>query len=330
MIYKVCLIISLLIVQRSACVANETGELDRPHTGPINSVAISPDDQFVLSGGDDGAVKLWNVMTKRIVRSINADSFRVRFVGYFRDGKRVLTGGEYGKLCVWDVESGELLLTTTIESRKVSSAAFSSDGRLFVTGGGAATLWESAGKFVRNYESVFGSVKPVAISPDGQTVLTGSAVLQELKLWSTGSGKLVRRWKDVEPINSVAFTPDGRFVVSGGGLGTVGTLKMWNAATGRLVKAFNVTTGSINSLAISPDGQQIVSGSWSKKVEVWNLDRPDAVLSLDGHEGAVSSIAISSDSRWFVSVGTDSRLKFWSAVDGKLLFTVGGTPQTKG
>ena len=69
-------------------------------------------------------------------------------------------------------------------------------------------------------------------------------------------------------VRSVAFSPDGKQVVSGSNDETV---RLWDAATGAALQTLEGHTDAVNSVAFSPDGKQVVSGSWDKTVRLWDV-----------------------------------------------------------
>src|SRR5262249_52017815 len=84
-------------------------------------------------------------------------------------------------------------------------------------------------------------------------------------------------------VNAVAFSPDGRTVLSGSGDHTI---KLWDVATGKLVRTFEGHSGTVSSVAFSPDGRTILSGSWDASVRVWSLSSgPDVLRLLASREG---------------------------------------------
>ncbi|CAG8976165.1 hypothetical protein HYALB_00010035 [Hymenoscyphus albidus] len=98
-------------------------------------------------------------------------------------------------------------------------------------------------------------------------------------------------------VSSVAFSPDGKQIVSGSGDRTV---RRWDAATGQqLLPALEGHTDwVITSVAFSPDGKQIVSGSWDRTVRRWDAATGQQLLpALEGHTQTVTSVAFSPDGK---------------------------------
>jgi len=68
-------------------------------------------------------------------------------------------------------------------------------------------------------------------------------------------------------VNTVAWSPDGTRIASGGDDGSV---QVWEASTGKNIFIYRVHTGKVNAVAWSPDGKSIASGSSDMTVQVWS------------------------------------------------------------
>jgi WD40 repeat protein len=91
-----------------------------------------------------------------------------------------------------------------------------------------------------------------------------------VRLWEVATGRCLRTFEGlVGPVNSVAWSPDGRFALSGSGDMTV---RLWEVVTGRCVRVLEGHTDWVSSVAWSPDGRYALSGSRDKTVRLWELD----------------------------------------------------------
>jgi WD40 repeat protein len=122
-------------------------------------------------------------------------------------------------------------------------------------------------------------------------------------------------------VYSAVFSPDGRHIVSASSDGTV---KMWDAESGREFRTFFGHTSRVLSVAFSPDGRRIVSASSDKTVKVWDTERGKEVRTLQGHTNNVTSAAYSSDGRHIVSTSLDKTVKVWDSESGRELYTLTG------
>ena len=121
--------------------------------------------------------------------------------------------------------------------------------------------------------------------------------------------------------NSVAYSPDGKRIVSGS---SDKTLKVWDAATGQDLLTLKGHTNSVTSVCSSPDGRRIVSASADKTVKVWAARSGRELFTLKGHTLAVGSVAYSPDGKRIVSGSGDKTVKVWDAQTGQDLLTLEG------
>jgi WD40 repeat protein len=120
---------------------------------------------------------------------------------------------------------------------------------------------------------------------------------------------------------SIAFSPDGKRIVSGS---ADQTAKVWEAASGNELLTLPGHTALIESVAYSPDGQRIATGSRDQTARVWDASTGKYLFSLTGHSNGVKSVAFSSDGQRIVTGSADQTAKVWEAATGKYLFTLTG------
>ena len=116
-----------------------------------------------------------------------------------------------------------------------------------------------------------------------------------------------------KPINSVVFSPDGRYGLSGG---EDKSLKLWETETGQIIQNFEGHTEAVSAVAFSPDGQQVLSGSFDKTLKLWDVTTGKIIRTLEGHDDAVSSVAFSPDGKYALSGSQDKAVILWKLADG--------------
>jgi len=111
--------------------------------GRISSAVISPAGNYVLSGGWDGTVKLWDISTGRKIKTFTGHRGRINAVAFSPDGDRVVSAARDNLVKSWDVATGTELMTFTGHTGEVNAVAFSHNSRRFISGGsdGTIRLW---------------------------------------------------------------------------------------------------------------------------------------------------------------------------------------------
>ena len=147
------------------------------HTSGVLSVAISRDGQMLVSGSNDGTIKVWKTATGELVRTLSGHTGSVFSVVLSADGQQLFSGSADQTIKIWKTATGELVRTLSGHTSKVTSVVLSADGQTLISGSEDHTIkiWKMAtGELVRTLSGHTSKVTSVALSADGQTLISGS------------------------------------------------------------------------------------------------------------------------------------------------------------
>src|SRR5262249_8697608 len=157
--------------------------------------------------------------------------------------------------------------------------------------------------------------------PDGTKVATcgGDGLVKYWNVIGTGALSMLAEFKGhIKPVSSVAFSADGRFLVSGGGDLVV---RVWDLGNKTELRALRGHGDWVSSVAFGPNGQAHPSARRDKTVKVWELTSGETAKPI-GHSRKLNTIAVSADGRWVASGSEDRTIKIWDAAAGTEAFTL--------
>ncbi len=299
---------------------DETGTV-AGHTDYVYSVAFNPDGKFFASAYADGSIRFWDAETGRHLKTFKK-GYEASCLVFSLDGK-TLAYAEGLDIRLQDAGTGEEKMLLTGHKWGMQSMALSPDGDILASGSEDMTirLWDMhTGEHKRTLSGHQHRVYSVAFSPDGKTLASGSDD-NTIRLWDVDTGETQRILTghagefevdngpfSVEGVKSVAFSPDGKTLASGGGDNVI---HLWDIGTGKREMTLVGHTNGVFSLAFSPDGKTLVSGSVDSDIRLWDPYTGEHKKTLAGHTDWVRSIAFSSDGKTLVSGSDDGSVLIW-------------------
>lgn len=287
----------ILEVATGECLASLNG-----HTKKILAIAVSPDSMRVLTVSLDNTARVWDRKTGQIIAVLLQPE-----IGRGLEDMMPLLGPV--QLGVGDIE---------LEKPHINTAIFCSDGKSILTGSsnGVIARWNAAtGDILDVFEDFsFAPTLALAASPDGNLAgagfFDGSALL-----WDMGKNKQFSAALEHghDAIETVLFSPDGRLFVS---LAGDGTLRSWDAMTGRSQATNSGEISFVKLLKFNPHDKDMLAVLREKSVVLWNARSGEIVHELMGHRGAVLDVAFSPDGTRIVTVSHDKTVRLWDTLTG--------------
>jgi len=288
-------------------------------SGPVRTVAVTPDGARAVSGGEDGAVRVWDLGTGQQQAALTGHTDWVRAVAVTADGTQAVSGGDDGTVRVWDLATGQQQGELAGHDRPVWAVAVTPDGTRAVSGGGDGTVrvWDLAAGQPRGVLTGHtGEVFAVALTADRDRAVSGGSD-GTVRVWDLADGRATATLTGHHGwVWSAAVTPDEALAVSAGEDGTV---RVWDLASGRAQAARTGHAGQVFAVALTPDAALAVSGGADGTVRAWDLatGRPAGPGGASQPAGWVFSVALTRDGRQAVSGSDDGTLRVWDLAAGQ-------------
>lgn len=264
------------------------------HEFNINSVAWSPDGQYLLTSSNEGGgakVVLSDVEFGHPAFSLPGSDDTMEAASNFNntvftpDGTGILTADNLGRVRLWRTSTGSPVRLI---------------GRLL---DGYAAQW-------------------VEVTPDSKSVLVARYEGISVFDFNATEGQEQRVFRAPNALLfTMAISPDGTKVATGS---SDGRIFVWEFATGDLLFERREDKSQINSVNFSPDSKQLVTTSSDRTIRVYNVASGEPTLLLSGHDDIVIWAAFSADGQRIASAGFDSTARVWDAYTGAELLTFRG------
>jgi WD40 repeat protein len=293
------------------------------HPNSVEALAFSKDDTLLASAGGGGEIRLWDGATLRELAEPLRPGGHIVALRFTPDGNHLIAvaldpsaGWMGARATVWDLENRRKHLEQEI--RTAGRAAVSPDGRRIATGGvnGEIWLWDWATDAqTRVALAPERDRSPVAARPTGQSATNfqprsrtesaadgdrpRSAIAPTKEIAGAHSGR----------VTALAFSADGRRVVSGG---FDRVAKVWDAHTGAELAAVGGFNGMVSGVAFSPDGRILAAACDDQAVRLWSTTNWQEMATFRGHMSGISSLAFSPKGDLVVTGGKGGEVRAWN------------------
>jgi RNA polymerase sigma factor (sigma-70 family) len=323
--------------------------IDAKQGGGGHAVAYSPNGRLAASVPDKGTLHLWDTATGKQLAKLGLKMNGTDCLTFAPDGLVLAAGGysaNYGapvekhqtssvvSVWRWTGEALKPLWETKPDKSArrgrrpegIRSLAFSPDGKYLATGGLANSIiriWDVAqGKEVAQMKASGTLTGALAFAP-GSTTLASGTDEGAVELWEPATGK--KRWQSKQggQVLTLAFAPDGKALVAGGGLGPWWTaakqnepfLVVLDSGGGREVRRIRTDSSSVASVAFSTDGKTLAAGLGGS-IRVWDTVTGEERSTPAGHDNVVACVAVSEDGKTALTAGMDGVIVLWDLARG--------------
>ena len=261
---------------------NRSGDQDiQGASGGVQSLAVSPDGRYVVSGGFESNILLWDIGKSTAVRKYfigkGKEQAGAHSVAFSPDGKYIIAAcfiDERAFIRIFEQHTGKTVKEFKGHKASISSIAISPDGKYIASGSGwldeegkdnTVRVWDiKKGSEIKKFSGHTKGIMSVAFSPDGRYVASASRD-KTVRLWEVAGGNEARTYPSANDLVGVAFSPDGRRLLSSG----QAAMELRDVASGQIISTFKADV-SMGGVAYSPDGRYAAFCFYSA-VALWDV-----------------------------------------------------------
>ena len=279
---------------------------------------FSPDGRFLVSGGYDHFVKLWDATTGKCVQTWYIGN-SVLATAFSPDCKLVACSTDDNTIQLWDVQAGKSLRTLSGSQAQVMGLAFHPNSYLLATSGvePTARLWDiSTGECVQTFTHT-DITWAVAFNAQGTQLATGSAD-SSIKLWDVKTGQCLHTLEGHQAsVNAIAYTANGSTLVSGSSDGTV---RLWDTQQRKCLKVL-LQGGEdvIWTIRSFSNSSIIASGADDGTIRFWDTNSGQCIRTLQGDTIAFRTLACNNQGNLLISGSENRQIRVWGLSPGRCL-----------
>ena len=275
----------------------------------VDCMSLSQDGKWLVAGGRDKRVRLWDVESGRQVKILGDHALSVDATAISGDSRRIATAAGTS-VTLWDLETGKKVrMFKTIGE---GSLSFSADGKLLAAGG---ALWDvetgaKQAEFLGDNEEIW----PDAMSCNGKWLVT-TDLDGNGRVWDLTKGTPVWRFRFKDDyLRRREITNDGRHVL----VAARERLELWDTSREKAVVSIGKEQWTWPNQALSSDGRWLLAHN-GHDVRVWDTKDGRQKLELREVEGTVTFATFWNEGNGFFAVTSDGRFTLWDRETGKVL-----------
>ncbi len=290
----------------------------------VLSLALSPDDKLLITGGADGEISLWEVDSGKQISSFRAHNGWITSVAFNPNGNMIASCSDSSVVKLWDLKTRKCLKILRGHTDKARQISFNLSGTILASCSDDQTIkiWDvSTGQCINTLQVHTGKVWRVVIAPSGKILASGGSDYF-VKIWDINTRNCLKTLQEHnDNIVSIAFSHDSKILASGS---KDKTIKLWDINTGKCIKTLIGHNYKIRTVVFSKNNKIIFSASADSTIKIWSIDDGECLKTINAHNSRIRAIALNSDDTLLVSCSDDQTIKLWDIDTEECLQTLHG------
>ena len=327
------------------------------HTAAVNGILLTKDEKKMISYSADGTIKIWEMESGKLIKSLEGHASNVRGVQLTIDEKKIISySGSSDTIKIWDMETGNLFRTLKGHTGSVYGIKLTKDEKKLISYSYDNTIkiWDmETGKLLHSLEGHTKDIGGIQPTKDEKKLISYSYD-NTIKIWDMETGKLLHSLEGhTKNIEGIRLTKDEKKLIS---YSYDKTIKIWNTETGKLFRTFeghyviqlmnddkqlvshdnttkiwDIETGKLlrtfnnygQGIKLTKDEKKLISYSLNT-IEIWDTETGKLLQSLGYFDLTETGFQLTKDEKKLISFSGDKTIKIWEVETGKLLHSLEG------
>ena len=330
--------------------------LQTGHGSRVNCAVFAPDHRWLASGGVDNTIRIWDVSSGLELRALHGHNNWIKSLAVSHSGELLASAANDQTIKVWNVVSGREVVTLINPQNTAAAILFSADDKWIIAAGAdnVIRVWDiGTANQITTLKDHTGEIICLAMSSDG-AILASASSDNTVRIWDLKTSKDLRTINQTTKVTALAFSPNGRLLLTGDDHGGValweggkahsvtkassakvlnaqlsndaefltisadGTVAGWDLQTGKKRRVLpSISDGELLFGTFSGDGSLIASGNGDRQVQIRNAADGNVTRALVSRSAGFFSVACSADGKWIAAGTNAGDIRIWQVATGQ-------------
>ncbi|RGB37439.1 WD40-repeat-containing domain protein [Rhizophagus diaphanus] len=281
------------------------------HQGPVHIARYNTSGDYVLSGGQDRTIRLWNPETGLNIKTYTGHGKEVLDLSVTQDHSRFASCGGDRQVYYWDVSTGNTIRRFEGHNQRINAVCFNWEGTVLASGSYDTTI--------RLWDCRSNSRAPIQILEEPKDSVTSLHMTQYEIVSGSADGYI--RTHDIRmgvlitdlisyPVTSVCISGDNNCILASSLDSTIRLMDRENGGLLNDFKGHENVSYKIHS-RLSNNDAYVISGSEDGKIYIWDLLEGNLLTSFQAHFNVVTCVSVHPRHNYMISTSVDGTVKFW-------------------
>ena len=299
--------------------------LDSSQNNRLFTIAFSPDGEYLASGGDDGVIRIWNLINGNVEKELVDHTDIISSLYFSPNGSELVSGSKDGTIKIWRINESKTVRTIHSGSSEVNDVKLFQNKVIFsavrINNGEALSIFDyESGKKLAGFEGHSNSAHDISISSNA-SIFASAGSDETIRIQNLETHQLVHVCiGHTARISSIDVNPNGDLLVSGS---EDETIRLWDTKSGKCIKILSGYINPVWSLSWNKIDNFLAIGSSDNFIRIWNVQDKKWHKAIKAHKRRIRALSYNLDGSILFSGSGDRSLRAWEGANFNIVKLIG-------